>query len=113
MQVFVSHADAFLVAGHLVQLGVQEELAAVLQSRHALCETLDADLGSLQVAHDAHVAAALCGDLAQQFDAAPLVVTVPVGEIDAGDIEAREDHLAQQGRVVGGRPECRDDFRSA
>jgi hypothetical protein len=67
----------------------------------------------LQVAHDADVAADLGGNLAHHGHARGLIGGRAVREVDAKDVGARTDQLLEDGSVVGGGTECRDDFRAS
>src|SRR5690606_2535918 len=78
-----------------------------------VAETPDANLGALQVAHDADLAPAALGHLAQPLHACPLVVAVAVREIDARDVEAALHHAGEALGIVGGRSQRGDDLRAA
>ena len=67
--------------------GVDLDLLVVLQQTGA-------DLGALGVEQDAHGQAELLGDAADAVDAALVLLVGTVGEVEAGNVHASLDHLA-------------------
>jgi hypothetical protein len=85
------------------QRAVQKKGSAADQLDVVVPESLDANLGTLQVAHQADIPAALFRRGAQAPCPPPMLVRISVREIQARDIEASADHLAQDLFLVGRR----------
>src|SRR5690606_24483570 len=94
-QVGIRDAHAGRSTGTRRHRRVEEEVVAVTQRRLALRETLDANLGTLQVAHDPDDLLAGIGGLPQSRNACALVLFRAVREVDACYIEAGADHLLE------------------
>ena len=62
-----------------------------------------ADLGAFGVEQDAHGNAQLARDALHALHAHVVLLMAAVGEIEAGDVHAREDHLAQRLFVITSR----------
>ncbi len=107
-QVRVVEADARRIAGRARR--IEDEAAAGLEFGLAGGELADANLGALQVDHDADGAADLAHDLAQQRDALAVVVGRAVGEVQPHDIDAGGNHPRHHLRIGAGRAEGGDDF---
>ena len=76
-------------------------------------ELAGADLGALQVGEDADGLALFAGDGADHLDELGLLGVGAVGEVEAGDVEAGADELAEElGRAAGGA-EGGDDLGAA
>ena len=101
------------VAGVGTHRGVEEELGALDELDGTGAEALDADLGALQVAEDTDVPVQFARHLARGLGAAHLLLGAAMGEIDAHHIDTRLQQTAQHAGIVGGRPECGDNFGSA
>ena len=65
-------------------------------------EQAGADLGALGVEQDANGLAKLGGDATDALDAAVVLLIGAMGEVEAGDVHARLDHLAQDIIVIAG-----------
>ena len=89
--------DGDLVAGVDLDLGVALEQAG-------------ADLGALGVEQDADGLADLGGAAAHTLDAALMLLIGAMGEVEAGDVHARLQHLADSLVVVTGRAHGTNDL---
>ncbi len=85
----------------------------LLERRAAIFEAAYANLRPLQVADNADHPAALRGNVAQALQPGSLLVLVAMRKIQPGNIEARIDHVAEHGGIVGGRSERGNDFGAA
>ncbi len=79
----------------------------------ARLETLDADLGPLQVHQHRHLTANTLGDLTHLAHAGAVFIMTAVGHVDAHHIHPGQDHLLQGPRAIGGRTQGRNDFGSS
>ncbi len=89
--------DGDLVAGVDLDLGVALEQAG-------------ADLGALGVQEDADGLADLLGATTHALDTALVLLVGAVGEVEAGDVHACLEHLANGLVVVTGRAHGANDF---
>ena len=87
-QVFIGDADAGLVALHI--LGGQGEQLACVQRYAVLREGADADFGALGVQHGCHGQTQFITDTADLFEALQVVFMRVMGEIEPGNVHARE-----------------------
>ena len=83
--------------------GVDGDLGVVL-------EQAGADLGALGVQQDADGHAELAGDAADALDALVVLLVGAVREVEAGDVHARLDHLAERIVAVAGGTHGADDL---
>ena len=95
MEGFKRDANTLLIAFRESQGAVQEERIASLQVDTAFRETHYANLGSLQVAQQADIAAAGVSGLAQSAGALPVLFGAAMGKVQTRDVDAASDHLAQ------------------
>jgi hypothetical protein len=72
-----------------------------------------ANLGSLQIAHDAERLALLAAYLADHLDQRQLFLVRAVGEVEAHHIHAGAHQLAEDRLGVGSRPESSDNLCAA
>ncbi len=112
-EISIRASDGVLVAGIRVHCHVERELIAFDEHHGPGLERLDADLGALEVAHDADMAADLLGHEPNARDARRLIGGRAVREVDAEHVGAREDQLLDDGGVVGGWPQGGDDLGAA
>jgi hypothetical protein len=96
-----------------VARGNGEALAGFELNGDAVLESTGADLGTLEVAHNTDVLVFVAGDLADHFDELEFFGLGAVGEIQAGDVEACAEQLAEGGFVRGGWPQRGDNFGAA
>ena len=91
-------ADALLVAFLESQRRVEKERIAVAQFDGQIAEALYANLRTLQVTEQADVSRSHLAALRQRrfVGAPPVIVGVPVREVQAGDVHPGPDHLAQR-----------------
>ena len=75
-------------------------------------EKTGADLGSLGVEQDAHGHTELLGDALDALHALVVLLVAAVAEVEARDVHARLDHLAQRIVVIARRSHGADDLGS-
>src|SRR5205085_12158465 len=68
---------------------------------------------ALEVHHDPDRALDLAAALAHELRALHVVFGRAMREIEAHDVDAREEHAFEGGGVARGGPECRDDLGAA
>ncbi|MCY1407431.1 hypothetical protein D9M68_518230 [compost metagenome] len=112
-QVRIVDAHHFLVAGVTGMGDGETEAVAFLQFDALVGELGDADLRALQVAEQGDEAAVFGGQFADQAGACLVFFGAAVGEVQAGDVQSRDDQLLQDFRGVAGRAEGGDDFGAA
>src|SRR5260221_2630033 len=106
-QLFVVKTHTPLVSN--LAVGIEYKGIAWTQSDLAVLELSDADLGALQVAHNADRASGLAAGFAHQFRTALMVPGGTMREIHAHDVHAREEHALQRlGIARGGAQGCGD-----
>ena len=94
-----------------VVVGGDDGLVARLEvNLLAVLEDAGADLGALGVEQDGHGHANLLGDAANALDAGLVVLVRAVREVEAGDVHAVLDELAQDVLVLSGRAHGADDL---
>ena len=79
----------------------------------AILEFADADLRSLQVAHDAHGAAGLAAGRAHHLGALQVILRAAVRKIQPDDIHAGAEHLLEDFGIVRCRAERGHDLGAA
>ena len=105
-------AHARCRARHLA--GRDDELMAGLeQHRQMILEQPGANLGPLQVTQDAQRLVLFLAQLADLPDDGGFALVAAVGEIEADDVDAGADQLANDRLCVGGRPERGDNLGAA
>ncbi len=112
-QAGIADANAAGIAGRCIGAAVQDEPLAGLERDRAVGETLDADLRAAQVAEHGDFPVQRGGGIAHQPAAAPVLVGIAVGEVDAHDIDPGIEQAAHPLRAVGGRAEGGDDLGAA
>jgi hypothetical protein len=110
-EVLVVEPDPGLVAELAVD--VEGEAVALDQLDLAGAELADADLRALQVREHPDVAPEPVGDLADPFHHRGVLLDGAVREVDAHDVDPRQDHPLEHGRVGRGGAERGDDLRGA
>jgi hypothetical protein len=110
-QLLVVEADALVVAE--LAFGVEHEVLPGHELHASLLELADADLGTLQVGHDADLAPELLRAFAHDARALDVVGRDAVREVEANDVDACGKQARQDGGRAARRPEGGDDLRVA
>ncbi|MDT4836554.1 hypothetical protein FQZ97_702590 [compost metagenome] len=111
-ELLVVQAHAFEIA-QLGARGIEHEFFTRHQHHLALGKLAHADLGALQVGHDADLAPGALGRCAHQRGAVDVVLRGAVREVEANHVHARADHGFEQSRVAGSRAEGGNDLGGA
>jgi hypothetical protein len=96
-----------------IERRIEKKIGAVTEHGAVFLEAPDADLGALQVTHNADIPTTFERGLTQQLSPAPMLVRLAMRKVDARDIEASLDHLAQYVRVVRRWSQRRNYFCSS
>ena len=107
-QLFIGDGADLVRALH--RAGGQGELLAGHELLGAVFEHTGADLGALCVEHRGHGHAQLGAQGLERFQAAQVLRMVSVGEVEAGDVHAVLDQLAQNALAVGSRAKGANDL---
>ena len=114
-EVQVVKGDVGLVAEPVLGGGLRghDDLVALVNGDlGVILEQAGADLRTLGVEQDAHGDAELAGDAADALDALVMLLIGAVREVEAGDVHARLDHLAEGLVAVAGRTHGAYDLRA-
>ncbi|MCY1538559.1 hypothetical protein D9M68_741070 [compost metagenome] len=111
-ELLVVQAHAFEIA-QLGARGIEHEFFTRHQHHLALGKLAHADLGALQVGHDADLAARTLRRLTHQGGAVDVVLRGAVREVQSHHVDAGADHRLQQGGIAGSGPEGGDDLGGA
>ena len=111
-QLLVVEADAREIA-EAVEARVEHEGRVGLEHDLAVDELADADLRTLQVAHDRDLATRVARGGAHAIRAQRVVLGLAVGEVEAEDVDAGRDQLGEDIGLGRGRADGGDDLGGA